>query len=234
MFADARWAMRLSVAVLLLLLTTHCLIAQNTEAPVEDGTIAGIVLNETGEPVDHAQICLSVSIRENETSINCRASTSNDGGTFAIEKVKPGTYGLFAIKPKNGYSIENQGRGQVVNITANQPYANITIQMMPKGGVLLGTVKDAATGKPIEHPNVQYIALDGEAAGGGLADRDNGQFRIVVPAPTDVVFIVQARGYKGWIYTDPNNPSRPVLQLAPGEQKHFDIALEPLLTNPPR
>jgi hypothetical protein len=226
--------MRPSVTVLLLLLTTHCLMAQNTEAPVEDGTIAGIVLNEAGEPVGHAQICLSVSIRKNETSIDCRVGTSNDGGTFAIEHLKPRTYGLFAIKPEDGYSIENQGQGKAVNITANQPYANITIHMMPKGGVLLGAVKDAVTGKPIEHPNVQYIALDGEAAGGGLGDRGNGQFRVVVPAATDVVLIVQARGYRGWIYTDPNNPSRPVLQLTPGEQKHFDIALEPLLTNPPR
>lgn len=226
--------MRLSVAVLLLLLTTHSFMAQNAQGPVESGTIAGIVLNEAGEPVDHAQICLSVSIRKNETSINCRVSTSHDGGTFAIEHLKPGTYGLFAIKQEDGYSIENQERGQVVNITANQPYANITIHMMPKGGVVLGAVKDAVTGKPIEHPNVQYVALDGEGEGGGLADRGNGQFRIVVPAATDVVLIVQARGYKGWIYTDPDNPSRPVLQFAPGEQKHFDIILEPLPTSPPR
>src|SRR5579862_8750675 len=117
------------------------------------------------------------------------------------------------IKQEDGYSIENQQSGQLVNITANQPYANITIHMTPKGGVLLGAVKDAVTGKPIEHPNVQYIALDGEAAGGGLGDRGNGQFRVVVPAATDVVLIVQARGYKGWIYIDPNNPSRPVLRL---------------------
>ncbi len=225
--------MRLSIAVLLLLLlTTQFLMAQNTQ-PVA-GTIAGIVLNEDGDPVYHAHICLSVSIRRNETNTNCRVSMSNDGGTFAIEHVKPGTYGLFAIKQEDGYSIENQQSGQLVNITANQPYANITIHMKPKGGVLLGAVKDAVTGKPIEHPNVQYIALDGEAAGGWLGDRGNGQFRVVVPAATDVVLIVQARGYKGWIYIDPNNPSRPVLRLAPGEQKQFNIVLEPLPTSTAR
>lgn len=130
--------------------------------------------------------------------------------------------------------VRSSRAAQVVNITANQPYANITIHMMAKGGVLLGAVKDASTGKPIEHPNVEYIDLDGGGGGGGLADRGNGQYRMVVPAATDVVFIVQARGYRGWIYTDPDNPSRPVLQLAPGEQKHFDIVLEPLPTSPPK
>ena len=226
--------MRLPLVVLFVLLAAQFLLTQDTQAPLAGGTIAGIVLNEEGDPVDHAHICLSVSTGKNQTSIDCLVSTSNDGGTFAIEHVKPGTYGLFAIKEEEGYSLENQQRGQVVTITTNQPYANITIHLKPKGGVLLGAVKDAVTGKPIEHPNVEYIALDGEGAGGGLGDRGNGQFRLVVPAATDVVLIVQARGYRGWIYTDSNNPSRPVLQLAPGEQRHFDIILEPLPSSPPR
>lgn len=115
--------MRFLVAVLLLLLTTLSLMAQNTPAPIDNGTIAGIVLNEGGEPVDHAHICLSVS-KGNETTTNCTVSTSNEGGNFAIEHLKPGTYGLFAIKQEEGYSIDNQQRGQSVNITANQPYAN--------------------------------------------------------------------------------------------------------------
>ncbi len=218
--------MRLFAACVLLLLSTQFLLAQGAQPPVEDGTIAGIVLNENGEPVDHAQLCLSITKRYN-TSINCRAGRSNDGGAFTLEHVKPGTYGVFAIKPDEGYSIENQQRGQSVNITANQPYSNVTIHMKAKGSILLGTVTDAVTGKPIDVPNVQYIALDGEAAGGGLANLGNGKFRVVVPSGTEVIFIVQARGYRGWIYTDPNNPSRPVLRLAPGEQRHFDIALEP-------
>lgn len=89
-------------------------------------------------------------------------------------------------------------------------------------------MKDAVTGRPIEHPNVEYIARDGDAAGGGLGgEYGKGQFRVVVPASTDLVLIIQARGYRGWIYTDPNSPSRPVLQLVPGEQRHLDVFLEP-------
>jgi hypothetical protein len=59
---------------------------------------------------------LPVVIRKNETSINCRVSTSNNGGTFAVEYLKPGTYGLFAIKQEDGYAIENQRSRQVVNM----------------------------------------------------------------------------------------------------------------------
>lgn len=42
--------MRLFVAGFLLLLPTQFLLAQRAQSPVEDRTIAGIVLNEDGEP----------------------------------------------------------------------------------------------------------------------------------------------------------------------------------------
>ena len=49
-----------------------------------------------------------------------------------------------------------------------------------------------------------------------------------LPASSDLVVIVTAQGYKGWVYTDSDDQSRPVLRMAAGEQKELDIELQPL------
>jgi hypothetical protein len=134
------------------------------------------------------------------------------------------TYTVFAQDAEDHSSMDAD-KGPKVTLTADTPYAQVALRLNP-GGILLGSVRDAVSGKPIQQFQVQYVELDGQ--GGGNTFGLQGKFRVVVPVATDLVIIVTAQGHKGWVYTDSDEQSRPVLRLAAGEQKDLDIELQPL------
>jgi hypothetical protein len=192
-----------------------------------EGGITGIVLAEDGQLANSAKACTSVR-SGNNTSIRCLVSTDKEG-RFTIEHVKPGTYQVFAINDAEGYSIENQAPGQDVTISADQPWANITIRLLSRGGVLVGSITDSLTGKSIRRAQIQYIAIDRNGSGGGSLVE--GDFHVTIPANCDVLIVAMADGYKGWVYTDTVSPSRPVLRVASSEKKMMNIQLAPLPNN---
>jgi hypothetical protein len=59
------------------------------------GGVRGTVLNEEGQIVDHAKVCVSFTEKKS-TTINCRFLAGKDGH-FQIGKLPPGTYSVFAI-----------------------------------------------------------------------------------------------------------------------------------------
>jgi uncharacterized surface anchored protein len=187
------------------------------------GRITGTVLDEDGQLVDHADVCISIT-SGNSRSTNCLVSTDKDGH-FHLENVTFGTYGILAANEREGYSISGQ-IPQDVSVTATSPAPDVIVRLRPKQAVLVGTVRDKLTGEPVKGIMVQYQDIDGKASGSApLFSR--GEFRVTVPEGCDLVIIVSAKGYHGWVYADPSNPSRPVLRLGPGEKKILDIQLEP-------
>lgn len=215
-----------SAAVFLVFAALLTCAQTNLQSP-GNGVIVGTVLNEEGQLVNQARVCTSITSGDN-TEINCRACTDKDG-RFKIEHLKTGTYGVFAEKEEEGYTEWNQSPGQMVKITIERSSANVTIQLSPRGGILIGSVKDKTSGKPVEAISVRYMDVD---KGGGGFTRANGNFRMTVPTATDLVVAVSAEGYKSWIYTDPSDSSHPVLRLASGERKVLEIELEPLPKDP--
>lgn len=213
-------------ATIFLLAVTSLTSGQSNTQSGGTGTIAGTVLNEEGQLVDHANVCTQFT-SGSRTEINCRLSTDKDG-RFQIENVKFGAYQVFATKEEEGYSIDNQAPGQNVMVTPDNLWANVTIRLRPKGAFLIGSVRDKTSGKPVKEIIAQYIVIDDAKGGGGEAFHRNGEFRLIAPTACDLVVIVSAPGYKGWVYTDPSDSSRPILRLSPGEQKKLDIELERL------
>lgn len=208
--------------VAILIFATFLTCVQTSAQPLGTGGVRGTVSNEEGQIVDNAKVCVSMT-QKNSTTINCRFLAGKDG-QFLVENLPLGTYSVFAINEGEGYSIENQSPGTKVRITTENPWANVEIRLRPKGGVLILSVRDKITGQPIKKVNVQYLGLEGEAAGNASGD---GEFHATVPTGLDLLIVVSAHGYKGWVYTDPSNPSRPVLKLQPGERKELEIELEP-------
>lgn len=191
-------------------------------APV--GRITGTVLTEDGQLASGATACTSMR-SGNSTSINCMTLVDAEG-RFIIEHLKFGTYEVFATNDGQGYSIENQIPGTKVQVSATNPSTNVIVHLRPKGAVLNGIVRDKITGQPVKRLNLQYVDVDGKASGGSPMQTD-GAFHVTLPSNCDLVIIVFAKGYKGWVYTDPSSPSRPVLHMASGESKDVDIELEP-------
>jgi hypothetical protein len=160
------------------------------------------------------------------TTINCQFP-ANTYGEFEIGNVAFGSYALFAIDEGDGYSIENQSPGQQVKVTAVNLSPNVTIRMRPRGGILTGAVKDKLSEKSLGTAWVQWISID-DGSGGGSARTLDGKFQMAVPINSDLLVLVTANGYKGWIYTDALNSTHPVPRLASGERKLLDVELEPL------
>jgi len=60
--------------------------------------------------------------------------------------------------------MENKTPGQDVTISADQPWANITICLLSRGGVLVDSITDSLTGKRIRLERVFVFPIDQENA----------------------------------------------------------------------
>lgn len=188
------------------------------------GRITGTVLDEQGRVVEDSTVCLTFTTGNGSATINCKFSISH--GRFEIPQVGFGTYEVFAINEAEGYSIQNQSPGQSVTVSSANTSPDVTVRLHSGGPVLSGTVRDKATGKPVKGIWVRYIDVDGKASGGSPSPTD-GEFHVALPTNDDLVIIVSAKGYRGWVYTSALDADRPILRLAAGERKHLDIQLEP-------
>ena len=90
------------------------------------------------------------------------------------------------------------------------------MQLRARGGILVGSVKDKMNGRLVEAAWVEYIVIDN---GGGGTTRTDGEFQLTVPTDCDLLILVHAKGYKGWLYNDGSNPTRPIVRVASGRKE---------------
>jgi len=210
--------MRLTLASSLLVLSSINCFAQTTPA----GHITGMVINQEGQPIEQASVCVTVFTVGSANS-RCHWMT-DEQGHFDIRDAPFGTCYVTANKEEAGYSAVNQGRGQEVNLTASNASADVTVKLAPKAGMLTGSVKDSLTGKPVDKIQLSYISIDGQ--GNGVASgSNNGAFRFSIPTEHDYIILISAPGYKTWFYGDADGDAS--LRLASGEQKDLNLYLVP-------
>jgi hypothetical protein len=195
-----------------------------------EGAITGVVLTEDGKPASDFKVCLQTHLKqqgmEHGTFSDCRVTT-NSAGQFTIEHLTPGVYAVLAVNNEEGYSIENQSPGQSVTVSQEDPHPSVTMQLHGKEAVIVATITDKNTGKPLHDANLQYTGIDCEAGGAVLRDVE-GRYFLVIPTNCNVVVIARIKGYRGWVYTNSADPSAPFVRLQAGERKVFDIQLEPI------
>lgn len=108
----------------------------------------------------------------------------------------------------------------MVTLSTKAPTAHVALKIGPRPGELIVSVTDKTTGKAVGSFFVRLIAdTTGYSSGVGNFARDTGSSsaRVPVGAATEAIVEVSAKGYKNWFYSDPSNPSRPVLRLESGE-----------------
>ena len=222
------------LALTFLLLASLPTFPQSASSSQPEGTIGGTVLDENGQPFKGVQVCtymLGAPAGSKESRGDCPATT-DETGKFQIDHVAMGTFGVEAIKLDDGYvAFAGTSVKKVVTLTPNQLSATVVLKLGPKPGVLLPSVKDKVTGKPvivfqvswaISDPNEPNIAY----SGGQTISRLNE--RAIVPPEKYLVLTISARGYEKWVYFDPSDPSRPAtIRLQPGEEKELLVELEP-------
>jgi len=198
------------------------------------GTITGIVTNNDGDPIERATLCTDYAT-PNGSSTSCGGTETGKDGKFELH-VALGEIGVFATKQEGGYwPIVDLSPSQMkgvhkVTLTTEAPPATVTLKIGPRPGELKFDVRDKATGKPVEGFGVRWIAVDNARMMStdlpGLP-----RTHTIVPPDVDVIVEVHADGYRRWFYIDPSNPSQPILRVAPGEEKHLEVEMEPVEKN---
>jgi len=204
-----------------LVLVTICSVPVMTSKAQQTGAISGTVVDENGQPLDHARVNAEpVGSRPRSSAV--RYVETDGSGHFVVDRLAWGTYRVFAKKEEAGYpdmqwSFYSNDIVTVATVTPGKLQSALQITLGPRCGVLTGSVTNALNGAPVN-------------SGLRLSRADNPQewmsismppkYRVLLPPSTDVLLQVSAPGFKTW------TPPEPV-HLRSGEQMRLDIALEP-------
>jgi hypothetical protein len=123
---------------------------------------------------------------------------------------------------RNGLAITEEELVEIRRITGITRFRSVSAEH--------GLRDFSAAGKVVEPFFVRVIAdTTGYCAGAGNFAKQPGTSGVRVPVGLTTEFLVEvsAPGYRNWFYSDPSDPSRPVLRLASGEERSLDVLLEP-------
>lgn len=221
--------------LMLLLLASLPTFPQAADSSQSEGKISGVVLDEHGQPFKGVQVCTwrrDAPAGSRESRGDCPAATTDEAGQFHIDHVAMGETGVEAIKPEDGYiAFAGTSVKEVVTLTPNHDSATVVLKLGPKAGVLLPSVTDKFTGKPIVDFEVGWSIFDSDEASGSYSGGQHighGTTKAILPPEKYLVLTISAHGYKRWIYHDPSDTSRPAfIRLQSGEEKQLLVELEP-------
>lgn len=196
------------------------------------GLIEGTVVDPNGVPVIGATVYAFLMGAFVSASIVPHSSTDGDG-QYSLH-LPFGRYSLAAGKPEEDYPdalYDTFYHGFVkrpeVKISSTKNRAVVNLRLGPKAGVLIGTVKDASSGAPI-NANVEFRWISDpriSISGSGLT---NSHFRVLVPSDTPFSMVVSQSGYENWTYSREGSTEAPTaILLRPGESMNLDIQLKP-------
>ncbi len=182
------------------------------QAPDRKGVIHGVVVDDRGAPVTAARVGLAT------TSARAAPSTlTDDDGVFRLDQLQPGEYMIGANKRGHVDVVFGQRRrsvpGTIIPVRAGD--ARIIRLVLPRGGVISGTVRDRR-GVPL--PGIWVRAVSPRATpywpGVGSARSDSqGRFRLwESPAgPVMITATTEFRSHEGLTLSDSTGRQQPVV-----------------------
>lgn len=195
----------------------------------DTGTIKGRVLDNSGKPV--AGAIVYAAAQNGHTHLP--KGRSDVHGYYLIDKLTWGSYWLYTSKEEDGfpntgdtfYTGWNNDNQTQASVTTEHPIAVIDVKLGRKGGWLVGSVKDAETGRTVESvcSKLQWQSDTSIWTTGlyGTPFLTSGRFRRLIPTDTAVTVKVWAWGYKPWNYGT-------ALRVKAGEKHRINILLAPL------
>ena len=218
---------------LIVLLLSACAVSQTPDPTPVDGRISGIVVNADGKPVPNATVYASEEASSLVDPGRLQTRTNAAGQFDFGERLQRGVYEIYARKDKDGYPDPASDfyqplnfNPQKVQLFGERPAEKVTITLENKAAILTGgRVIDADTGRPLK-ANVGFINV--QTRGGHSLVVDNGKFRELIPANTDVYVLVEkvGRDYAKW------SPFTTKLSLQPGEVGDVEIPLHRTAPSP--
>jgi hypothetical protein len=209
--------------------------AQAPHPPNFSGVVTGRVLDEDGHPVVKARVCASPTIGW-IGRIPC--SESDSGGKFSIHIWRPAEYAITAEKEKDGYpATDNTFYGSPafspvlprVIMSDDETRHQVTVQLGPPFGRLIGKVVDAETGQTIESVRMElhHANTPANAIRRSKGYRKGRLWMLVPPVP--IIFKISAPGYKEWWYgADGSEGGAEALEVGFGSTRELAIPLRPV------
>ena len=193
------------------------------------GVIQGTVRDGSDVPVVHATVYARLQGVYVFRAIVPHTETGEDG-RYRLE-LPFGQYSLAAGKPEEGYPdalyytfYYGHKRRPNVTLSAKNNKATVNLRLAKKAGILVGTVTDASTGKPV-NANVDFRWISDPTIAISASGLANSQFRILIPPDTPLSMVISQSGYENWVYG--SGTHRLPLVLGPGESMNLDIRLKP-------
>lgn len=213
-----------------ILIATWVLSAAATSFGQVYASIRAKVLDEKDEPVRGAIVEAMPTGGISGAIPWCK---SDESGSCAISPGNLGSFTVTASKEEDGYPKQTMyfyaavnSKPEIVILSHEQPAQSTLVHLGKKGGILIGTVADAKTGKPL-NANAEFRWVSDPRiflSGSGLT---NARFRILVPPDVAVTMVVSLDGYENWSYSLGRGELRNAILLRPGEELALDLRLRP-------
>ena len=193
----------------------------------EYGAITGTVLDASGIAIPDAlvtakYICVIPCVMHTALP---QEQTDNEGH-YAFKRLVYGRYSVSAEKQGDDYPplylwFYFGEKQHEVELSETSNTAIVDLELGKKAGILIGTIADIETGRPID----AYVEFRGTAdqrrfLGRGLS----AQFRMLVPSDTPVMMKVSHQGYEDWWFTC--NAVIAPIQVGSGEMLKLEIKLK--------
>ncbi len=197
------------------------------------GTIRGTVVNEEGQPV--AGVFLWATEIDRPSGAERRV-VSDAAGRFTLINLRMARYRVFALKEEDGYpdtssAIYDNGKIPIVELSASERLVDVRVTIGPKAAVLMGSITDASTGKPIFNPRIRiWRWTDGVDRNTEFRDGSaHANYRLLIPPSKEVGLEISAEGYETWSYRGESGGEKPFpLYLPSGAQKTINVQLRPI------
>jgi hypothetical protein len=208
---------KMLMAVLLVLPVTL-----RAQVAPSQGVIRGRVIDEGGVPVGGANV--HAELHGMPTTKAIRYVETDSLGLFLIDHLDFGAYDLNGGKEDDDYPPTDwalySDKPTTAVISLEKPTSDVLLKFGPRAAVLIGTVRDAVTGKPL---NSGFLIRRSESR--WLSSSEASDFRLLIPPDTPVEVEVSAPGYKTWRYADEYGGSS--LRLESAAERQLEIDLEP-------
>ncbi len=190
----------------------------------EKGQIVGTVIDENGHPVANAQVSpqyLGVAVfRTLVITVD-----TDERGRFRIGHLRWGPYAVYAGKETDRYPnlrlpLYRTRPVPKVTLSTQQPTAQIVVRIGPRAGVLVASVRDALTHALVN----SQLVLQRADGSGTIMLSEPPEFRVLLPANTDVSVEIRKKGYKPWRYSEATNR---FVRVNSGEEKKLEVSLMP-------
>ena len=193
------------------------------QQPTPKRMIYGTVIGQDGEPAKG--IYLAAEPLGGSVSSSLPHTKTNDAGEYQFENLYQwGPYAIYADDKKAGYSLISTGPASNIEITPENPKAELNLHLGPRAGFIQIHLKNRSTGTEISKMAILVDLMEKPDSFLFRMSCSSDQL-ILVPPDKNLLLHIKSDGFREW--DESNGPGKPV-NVPSGSFLTLDIELDPL------